>query len=58
MSQPIPPFPPLSTWLLPRLWPQLSPAQQQQLAQSWARLLQQMARPVEKETPRADDLPR
>jgi hypothetical protein len=58
MSQPRPPLPPLSALLLPRLWRQMSRAQQQQLAQHWARLLQQMPRLSEKERPHADDLVR
>jgi len=53
MPQPTPP--PRSQ---PRPWPQLSPAQQQQLAQHWAQLLQRIQRPAEKEKPRADKLVR
>jgi hypothetical protein len=56
MSQPPPPLPPPSTVRLPRPWQQMSPAQQQQLAQHWARLLQQIQRPIGKEKPHADDL--
>ena len=57
MSQPLP-LPALSTPLLPRPWQQMSPAQQQQLAQHWAQLLQQIQRPAEKEKPHVDKLVR
>ena len=57
MPQPTPPLPLPSTQLLPpRPWLQMSAAQQQQLAQHWARLLQQMQRPIGKEKPRVDNL--
>jgi hypothetical protein len=58
MFQPIPPLPAPITQPLPRPWLQMSPAQQQQLAQHWARLLLQIQRPAEKEKPRADNHPR
>jgi hypothetical protein len=57
MSQPIPPLAPPSM-TLPRPWRQMSPAQQQQLAQRWAQLLQRLQPITPKEKPRADEFPR
>jgi len=55
MSQPLPPLLSPLTPPLPRPWQQMSPAQQQQLAQRWAQLLQQIQRSAGKEKAHADE---
>jgi hypothetical protein len=57
MSQPLPPLTP-SLPTLPRPWRQMSPTQQQQLAQHWAQLLQRLQQLLTKEKAHADQLAR